>query len=696
ESDETVILTLASGTGYTIGNTSEVTGTITNDDFPSVTLAVSPTSVTEDGTPNLIYTFTRTGVTTNALTVNYTVGGTATISTDYTGIATAETTKTVTFATGSSTATVTVDPTADTTIESDETVILTLASGTGYTIGTTNAVTGTITNDDTLPSITLAVSPNTVTEDGTPNLIYTFTRTGVTTNALTVNYTVGGTATIGTDYTGIATAGTTKTVTFAAGSSTATVIVDPTADTTIESDETVALTLATGAGYTIGTTNAVTGTITNDDQSNVDINPPQLTKFDVISDLVVTSNQAQSIQISLDITDDLSGLQSAGIVFTSPSETKSISTTIYDYDRISGNGLNGTYQTSLTLPRFSETGTWRLRDIYLYDKSDKSRSLTGIDLIGSGFDLDFEVTGISDTISPDIVSLTINPKQIDASKNSADVEITVQVTDNLSGLQYLGITFVSPSGKQTLGNTIWADYDRVSGDGVNGVYKKTLTLPALSETGTWKIGYISLYDNSNNGKFLTVDQLTDPRIEQGFVVSIPSTQSISIIGNSGNDSLIGTEGNDYIDGGLGTDTLTGLDGSDIFTFRFGQSLASAPDRITDFSIGADKIDLLTSSGVAMNAPTNFTRAANSTSTTLVNVFNSVFTDADGALTGNQALGVNSAALVNVTTTSIAGTYLVINDGVAGFQSSNDLLVNITGYTGTLPVLGNITVSSFFI
>ncbi|TYT72527.1 calcium-binding protein, partial [Microcystis aeruginosa KLA2] len=93
----------------------------------------------------------------------------------------------VTFAANSSTATVTVDPTADTTVESDETVILTLATGTGYTVGTTTAVTGTIANDDvTLPSITLAVSPSSVTEDGTTNLVYTFTRTGVTTNALTV------------------------------------------------------------------------------------------------------------------------------------------------------------------------------------------------------------------------------------------------------------------------------------------------------------------------------------------------------------------------------------------------------------------------------------------------------------------------------------------------------------------------------
>ena len=256
EPDETVILTLATGTGYTVGTTTAATGTINNDDT-SVTLAVSPSSVTEDGTANLVYTFTRTGVTTNALTVNYTLGGTATNGTDYTSIPTS-----VTFAANSATATVIVDPTADTTVEPDETVILTLATGTGYTVGTTTAVTGTITNDDVTPSITLAVSPSSVTEDGTANLVYTFTRSGVTTNALTVNYTLGGTATLNTDYTRT---GTTNTVTFAANSSTATVIVDPTVDTTVESNETVALTLATGTGYTVGTPNTVTGTITNDD-----------------------------------------------------------------------------------------------------------------------------------------------------------------------------------------------------------------------------------------------------------------------------------------------------------------------------------------------------------------------------------------------------------------------------------------------
>ncbi|MBG0744936.1 MAG: peptidase M23, partial [Cylindrospermopsis raciborskii KL1] len=262
------------------GNSSSVAGQLTsgvvsfadpfNDDrlvpLSSVTLAVSSSTVTEDGSPNLVYTFTRTGVISNALTVNYTVGGTAIIGTDYTGISTTGITKTVAFAVGSSTVTVTVDPTTDTMAEPNETVSLALASGTSYTIGTTSAVTGTINNDDT--NVTLVASPNSVTEDGIGNLIYTFTRTGVTSNVLTVNYTVGGTATFNSDYTQReatsfnATAGT---ITFVAGASTATLVIDPTSDTGVEGNETVTLALASGSGYTISTTSTVNGSILDND-----------------------------------------------------------------------------------------------------------------------------------------------------------------------------------------------------------------------------------------------------------------------------------------------------------------------------------------------------------------------------------------------------------------------------------------------
>jgi hypothetical protein len=186
---------------------------------------------------------------------------------------------------------VTVDPTADTTVEADETVVLTLLAGTDYTVGTSGAVVGTIVNDDAaLPAITLAVSPASVAEDGTANLVYTFTRTGSTASSLIVNYSVTGTATLGTDYTGIGSAS--ATVTFAAGSATATVTVDPTADTTVEADETVALTLAAGTGYTIGTTGAVVGTILNDDSTPPPSTPIALPRPTLITAVDLDGNNS--------------------------------------------------------------------------------------------------------------------------------------------------------------------------------------------------------------------------------------------------------------------------------------------------------------------------------------------------------------------------------------------------------------------
>src|SRR4030095_14214227 len=186
ERDETVILTLAAGTGYNVVAPSAATGTITNDDV-TVSVAVSPGAVDEDGVSNLVYTFTRSD-SAGALTANFTVGGTATFSTDYTqtGAATfAPPNGTVTFADGALTTTVTIDPVADGTVEPDETVLLTVVAGTGYTVGDPSAATGTIINDDT--DVSVAVAPSSTAEDGATNLVYTFTRHGVTTAALTEN-----------------------------------------------------------------------------------------------------------------------------------------------------------------------------------------------------------------------------------------------------------------------------------------------------------------------------------------------------------------------------------------------------------------------------------------------------------------------------------------------------------------------------
>ncbi len=198
---------------------------------PEITLAASPSSMAEDGSGGLAFTFTRSGPTTNPLTVDFAVGGTAEFSTDYTqsgADAFAASAGSVTFAAGSATALVTLDPTADPVLEADETVQLTVSPGNGYAVGTPETASATILNDDT--EVSVAAAPASLAEDAPGTLDFTFSRVGPTTDPLTIAFTVGGTAGFGTDYTaGGADSFTasTGTVSFAAGSSTAVVTVDP-------------------------------------------------------------------------------------------------------------------------------------------------------------------------------------------------------------------------------------------------------------------------------------------------------------------------------------------------------------------------------------------------------------------------------------------------------------------------------------
>jgi serralysin len=231
------------------------------------TLSIAPTNASQaegnSETKAFTFTVTRSVNTTGINAVNWTVIGSGTNPANVTDFAGGVLpTGTVSFAVGETSKVITVNVQGDLTSEPNDGFAVTLSSPTnGATISTATA-SGTIQNDD-FPSITLAVAPANVLEDGTPNLLYTFTRTGDTTNALTVNYSITGTADA-TDYTG-ATPGTGKTIAFTAGSATATLTIDPTADALVELDETVILTLATGTDYTIGTTSSITGTITNDD-----------------------------------------------------------------------------------------------------------------------------------------------------------------------------------------------------------------------------------------------------------------------------------------------------------------------------------------------------------------------------------------------------------------------------------------------
>ncbi|HXU35479.1 MAG TPA: LamG-like jellyroll fold domain-containing protein, partial [Blastocatellia bacterium] len=232
----------------------------------TVTMAVSPSSVAEDGATNLVYTFTRSGDITSSLTANFSVGGTADSSNDYTQTGAASFTPptgTVTFAAGSSTAIVTIDPTVDTTDEPNETVVLSVTAGAGYTVGSPDSATGTITDDDGIPTISIGDFTFNEGNAGTTAFNFLVTLSNPSAGTITVDFTTqNGSAAQPGDYTL-----NNGTLTFVPGDTEETITVLVNGDTTFESNETFFVNLMNNSSNAVISDGQGLGTITNDDSA---------------------------------------------------------------------------------------------------------------------------------------------------------------------------------------------------------------------------------------------------------------------------------------------------------------------------------------------------------------------------------------------------------------------------------------------
>ncbi|WP_425612716.1 putative Ig domain-containing protein [Xanthomonas vesicatoria] len=238
-----------------------LTFNITINPSRTASIAVSPVNSSEDSGAAFVYTVTLSQTNTSATTVNLARSGTATSVIDYSGAVSS-----VVVPPNASSASFSVTPIADGVVEPDETVTFSVANGTGYSPGSPASATATIVNDD-VTTASIAVSPASVAEDGGTNLTYTVTLTNPSSTAVSIGFSIGGTATSGTDFAAV-----NSPLVIPAGQTSGSIVIDPTADATSEPDETVVITLSAGSGYVVGSPNSATGTIVNDDVPSLSIN----------------------------------------------------------------------------------------------------------------------------------------------------------------------------------------------------------------------------------------------------------------------------------------------------------------------------------------------------------------------------------------------------------------------------------------
>ena len=275
----------ATGTDYDGATASGVTVKV-NDDDGAPTLSINSPSVTEvdsGATATLTFTVRLTPASGNTVTVAYADAGTGTATsggTDYETFAGG----TLTFAPSETSKSVAVTVNGDDIDESNETVVVRLSSPSNATLtggATTLDGTGTINDNDATPTVSVADATavfegDVAAPDPPNNMTFAVTLSAASGLDVTVPYTLGGTATAGTDYT----EPDPRSVTIAAGTTQVNIKIPVAGDEVDEENETITVTLGTPTNATVSTAEgagAASGTITDDDTRGVSVTPTALT-----------------------------------------------------------------------------------------------------------------------------------------------------------------------------------------------------------------------------------------------------------------------------------------------------------------------------------------------------------------------------------------------------------------------------------
>ncbi|MEB3361767.1 MAG: choice-of-anchor L domain-containing protein [Synechococcaceae cyanobacterium] len=154
----------------------------------------------------------------------------------------------------------------------------------------------------------------------------------------------------------------------------------------------------------------------------------------------------------------------------------------------------------------------------------------------------------------------------------------------------------------------------------------------------------------------------------------------SLTGNASANELTGNASNNTLNGAGGADVLTGGGGVDDFRWSanadslLGTSSAPGYDRIRDLTIGTDTLTLATSFAAAAGSISNRGTASALTASAIA------------AVLPSTSFAAATAAAFSLGSGGSVRTFLVLNDGNAGFQASSDALIEITGYSGSLGAL----------
>jgi hypothetical protein len=134
---------------------------------------------------------------------------------------------------------------------------------------------------------------------------------------------------------------------------------------------------------------------------------------------------------------------------------------------------------------------------------------------------------LEDTDPPALIGVDFNPKAVDVTDDPAPVVIEIELSDDLSGVEYANCNFVSQSGQKHGGCFFGSP---ISGNRNDGVYSCTWTVPQFTEAGIWRISTCGATDQGFNSATWSSADLESRGFPTGLaVVSTEDTEPPALI-----------------------------------------------------------------------------------------------------------------------------------------------------------------------
>jgi len=112
-----------------------------------------------------------------------------------------------------------------------------------------------------------------------------------------------------------------------------------------------------------------------------DTTPPELTAFTFAPSDVDAQAGAATVDFTLTVTDDLSGVASIQILVTGPAGVAARAGWFCEGERASST----TQVLTVTLPQYSAAGAWTVSRVELADAAGNTRTMSASDLTAGGF-----------------------------------------------------------------------------------------------------------------------------------------------------------------------------------------------------------------------------------------------------------------------------------------------------------------------